>query len=295
MMSTINNSTPDPQISHFNKNYGAAVRAGMHPAFGRIKKSKKNDETPAVDRVFASKRTISSESTPAALKVRDIMSESVISVTPDASVHEVAHTMHRNGLGLVAVITADGRLRGVISEADLIQRAEIGTEPPRSWWRTAFRDAISASHDYVRSHGTKAHDVMTRYPVTTTADEPLRDVANTMARKRLRHMPVMSGERVIGIVTRSQIVRALATRSTTDVKTPVDSDPVVRKRVMTRIRSLPWNMTMHIANVTVTNGIAGIYGWVASNIERRALHVVVENTPGVREVEDYLHRTPPYV
>jgi CBS domain-containing protein len=229
------------------------------------------------------------------LKVRDVMSTDVISVNPDTSVQDVADMMTRHRVGAVAVLDSRKRLRGLISEADLIQRIEIATEPRCSFWKAIFRDAITAADDYVRAHGRKARDVMTSDPISTTLNEPMHKVAALMARKRLAHIPVIYGDELIGMLARSDIVRVLATRRFDPGDVTAASDVEISAHVNDRIRSLPWSLRMHIANVIVRNGIARIYGWVSSNVERRALHVVAENTPGVREVIDHMHRTPPYV
>lgn len=295
-MSTIDTSASDMRTSRFSDDYRSAPRAAAQSSFDTVAKIKESAAAAlVVDRVRPEGRSTSPDPMPFTLKVRDVMSNDVISVPANASVQEIAEKMHRNRIGSIPVVDRAGRICGVVSEADLIQRAEIGTQPRRSWWQVIFRDAIADSYAYVRSHGRKARDVMTRDPFTTTADEPLRKAADTMARKRLRHMPVIDNERVIGMVSRSDIIRALAKRSATETKASADSDLVVRERVFERIRSLPWGTSMHVANLIVSNGVVWLYGWSASNIERRAIHVVVENTPGVRRVEDRLHRTLPYV
>jgi CBS domain-containing protein len=131
---------------------------------------------------------------------------------------------------------------------------------------------------------------MSLYPLTTTEDEPLHKVAKRMKRKRLRRLPVLRGERLVGMLSRSDLVRALANRSKENVGAPHPNDDTVRKDLMARIHSLPWNMSMRLVNATVENGMARLYGWASSDVERRALQIVAENTPGVSEVKDLLQR-----
>jgi osmotically-inducible protein OsmY len=121
-------------------------------------------------------------------------------------------------------------------------------------------------------------------------DEPLHKVAKTMARRRLQGIPVVRDERVVGMLSRSDLVSFLASRPTENVVSPNSSDDAIRDRLMARIDSLPWNMRVRLINATVENGIVHLYGWVATEVERRALHVVAENTPGVSEVRDHLQR-----
>ena len=151
-------------------------------------------------------------------------------------------------------------------------------------------DAMAASHDYVRTHGRTARDVMTLHPHTATVDEPLHKVVKRMARKRLRGMPVVRDERIVGMLSRSDLVRILASRSAENVVSLDPNDDAIRERLMARIRSLPWNVRVRAINATVEKGIVQMYGWVGTAVERRALHVVAENTPGVSEVHDHLHR-----
>jgi CBS domain-containing protein len=227
---------------------------------------------------------------PGTLRVQDVMSADVISVSPNTSVREVAEILSRNRISSVPVVNGADRLLGLVRDGDLIRRAEIGTEPRRSWWQVFFYDAMEVSHDYVRSHGRKARDVMTLHPHTATVDEPLHKVAKRMARKRLRGMPVVRDERVVGMLSRSDLVRLLASQLAENAVSPNSNDDAIRERLIASIDSLPWNMRVHFINATVESGIAHIYGWVATEVERRALHVVAENTPGVSEVHDHLQR-----
>jgi osmotically-inducible protein OsmY len=110
-----------------------------------------------------------------------------------------------------------------------------------------------------------------------------------MVRTRLKKLPVVRDNRLVGMVSRSDLVRKLADRSE-DGHIPTRTDATIREDVMARIRALPWNLRIRVANVMVENGIAHIYGWVRSDVERRALEVVAENTPGVMKVKDHLQR-----
>jgi CBS domain-containing protein len=215
------------------------------------------------------------------------MSADVISVSPNTTVREIAEILSRNRISSVPVVDSADRLLGLVEAGDLIRRAEIGTES-RSWWRVIFNDATADSHDYVRSHGKKARDVMTHYPRTATMDEPLHKVAKRMARKRVR-LPIVRDERVVGMLSPSDFAKFLA-KSGETVVLPNPNDDAIRERLMTRIHSMPWSMRVRAVNATVENGIVHLKGWVATEVERRALHVVAENTPGVLEVHDDFHR-----
>jgi CBS domain-containing protein len=224
--------------------------------------------------------------------VRDVMSTDVMSVAPETPVREIAAILARHGISSVPVINGAGRLVGIVSEGDLIRRAEIGTAPYQSWWRSLLIDARAAAQAYVRSHGRTARDVMTMNPVTTASHEPLHELAARMVRKRLRRVPVLRDGSVIGTIARSHLVRELANCA------PVQShasDEALRAEVMARIQTLPWNLQVRFDKADVLNGVASLYGWAASPLERRALEIVAENTPGVVRVRNCVHRVLPYV
>lgn len=225
-------------------------------------------------------------------RVSDVMSTDVISVAPDTSVLEVAAKLVQHGVSSVPVVDGTGRLVGIVSEGDLIRRVEIGTEPRYSWWRSFFSDAMASAHAYVRSHGKLARDVMSVVPVTASPDEPLYKLAARMARKRLKRVPVVRDGRVVGVIARRDLVRKLASHS---VPAPDTSDDAARKELVERMRALPWNLQARVVNTEVQEGVASLYGWAATPIERRAIEVVAENTPGIVQVRNHLHAMPAYV
>jgi CBS domain-containing protein len=222
------------------------------------------------------------------------MSTEVVSVRPETPAEEIARTLLDNRISSVPVLDRNGRLVGIVSDGDLTRRAEIGTEPRPAWWSPLLNDARSTAYEYVLTHGRTAADVMTAHPVTTTESAPLHKVAALLARGRYKRLPVMRGERVVGMISRTDLVRKLASVAATEAAAPA-SDEAVRERVMERIHDMPWNMRIRAINAVVDDGVATIYGWAGSDVERRAIQVAVENTPGVRKVEDGLHSVPPYV
>jgi CBS domain-containing protein len=229
---------------------------------------------------------------PHAVTVRDVMSTDVVSVAPETPVQEIAATLARRGISSVSVVNGAGRLVGIVSEGDLIRRAEIGTAPHQSWWRPLLTDTRTAAQAYVRSHGRMARDVMTMDLVTAAPHEPLHQLAARMARKGLRRLPVLRDGSVIGTIARSDLVRELGNRS------PVQShasDETLRTEVMARIHTLPWNLQLRFDHADVQNGVATLYGWAASPLEKRALEIVAENTPGIRRVRNCVQSVLPYV
>jgi CBS domain-containing protein len=223
--------------------------------------------------------------------VRQLMTRDVITVAPDTCVQRIAQLLIDNRISSVPVVDGKGRLVGIVSDSDLILRAEIRTVPRYSWWRSLLRDARSLAYEYVRAHGCTAADVMTRDPVTTTESTPLHKVAALLA-QRFNQLPVLRAERLVGIISRTDLVRRVASLPAKNSGAERASDDALRERVMERIGALPWNMRIKAANANVEDGVATVHGWAGSAIERRALQVAVENTPGVRLAEDGHHRAP---
>jgi CBS domain-containing protein len=222
--------------------------------------------------------------------VADIMTRDVISVSPDTRVREIAEMLVRNRVSAVPVVDDERRLVGIVSEDDLVRRAEIGTERDRRWWTEMFRDTSEVAGDYIKAHGRKAKDVMTPRPVAATDDMSLDEVARLLEKRRVKRLPVLRDGRVVGIVSRADLVRALA-ESEEEVAVEAVSDEVIEKNLTARIEAMP--VGGRLVHASVQNGVASLLGPVFSVAERRALHVVAENTPGVRAVDDRLFRWPP--
>ena len=219
------------------------------------------------------------------MKASDIMSSRVVSVAPEATVLEAIKLMLDNHISGLPVIDKSGALVGIITEGDFLRRAETGTERKRPRWLEILVGPNSLAGDYVRSHGRKVEEVMTREPIAIDEDVPLDEVVRIMERCRVKRLPVMRGDRVVGIVSRANLLHALASmRKQAAAAKPV-ADSELRDKVMDRLRGEPWVRTSLI-NVTVTEGSVDLWGIVDSAAEKQALRVAVETTPGVRAVND---------
>jgi CBS domain-containing protein len=226
------------------------------------------------------------------LRVRDLMTTALISVSPEAPLREIAATLANHRISSVPVIDNTDRLVGIVSEGDLFRRVELATQPPRTWWRSMFSDAMSTAHAYVRSHGRKARDVMTAHPVTSSPDEPLHKLAARMARKRLKRVPVVRNGRVVGLIARSDLVRQLAHQAAPSAS---PGDEALRNQIKEGIEKLPRNLQIRLVNIEVEDGVASLYGWATSAIEKRAVEVAAENVPGVVKVRNCVLPALPYV
>jgi CBS domain-containing protein len=220
---------------------------------------------------------------PPPLTVADVMTRDVVSVSTASPVSEIAGALAGKRISAVPVVGADGRLRGIVSESDLIRRAEIGTQRRRSWWRRVFVDIEAEAADYVRAHGRKARHVMTPRAVTATEDMTLADVADVMEKRRLKRLPVVRGNFLVGIVSRSDLVKAVARHRAPMFAHP-PTDDAVQQNLRERVRSVtPSHGLIHIS---VHRGDADIAGVVDSAAEREAILVAAENTPGIRSIQD---------
>lgn len=218
------------------------------------------------------------------MKASDVMSRDVITAQPGMTVKEAAELMAREKVSGLPVVSKDGELLGILSEADLIHRMELGTEgapPPR--WSGYFAHPEDMAKQFTKAHGHKVHDVMSRPVVSVEADADLADVANTLDDRGLKRLPVMQDGKLVGIVTRRDLVRALL-RVSPEPSAATPRGAVLRKAIEQEMRALPWLDTSYL-NMTVLDGVVRVRGFVQSQEHSEALRVLIEGAPGVTDVE----------
>jgi CBS domain-containing protein len=220
----------------------------------------------------------------------DIMTSPVVAVGPDSTLDEVCGLLVARDMGAVAVIDR-GVLLGIVSEENLIHRAEIGTAAPRcSWWSKLFGSNTALAADYVKSHSVHVTDVMTRQVATVSLGTPIDEIAALLEVRQARCVFVINGERVVGIIARADLVRALfSVRKSLPRPVSFRDDASIRKEIVGALRSEAWP-SIGEADVIVTNGVVTFWGGYMSEQERKASLVLAENTAGVRAVDD--HRVP---
>jgi CBS domain-containing protein len=211
-----------------------------------------------------------------------------ITVPPDTSVVEVARLLLDHAISAVPVV-ADGRVVGIVSEGDLMRRSETATDRRRAWWLTFFTGPTTLAEEYARTHGQRAADVMTSPVVTVNERTPLREIAELLETRRIKRVPVVRDGALVGIVSRADLLRALA--STPSAKEPAlaTTDDGIREALLRDLETMAWATPANI-NPIVTRGVVHLWGRIGSDAERRALHVAAERVPGVRAVEDHLRR-----
>jgi CBS domain-containing protein len=214
------------------------------------------------------------------MKAADVMVSNVITVGVNASIGEVATILLNNHISAAPVVDERGELVGMVSEGDLIRRPEIGTTKRHSWWLELISTQRASATEYIKSHSRKVADVMTRDVITAKPDTPLGDIAATLERKRIKRVPIVEGGKLVGIVSRANIVQALATKKLSSLTTAGDS--ALRKKVQSRLAAEPWRPTM--LTVTVQDGTVDLWGLVHSAEEKKAAQLAAETMRGVRAV-----------
>jgi CBS domain-containing protein len=218
------------------------------------------------------------------MQVRDVMTRDVISVTANDSVFKAARMMLHNRVSGLPVVDAAGSLVGMVTEGDFLRRGEIGTERRRPKWLEILLGPGRMADEYVRSSGRKIEDVMTCDPVTVAEEDSLETVVELMERRHIKRLPVLRDGKMIGIVSRANLMHALVSLAR-DVETPAGGDSTIRDRILTAVAKQPWAPQL---NVVVKNGIAELWGTITDERERQGCVVTAENVAGVREVHDHL-------
>jgi len=178
------------------------------------------------------------------MRAMDVMTTNVVTVGPATSVQEVAKILSERSISGVPVVDAENRLIGIVSEGDLLHRVETGTERRvprrrRSWWLDRFAADEELARDYVRSHGRTAEDVMTREVVTVGDTTDLAEIANLLETKRIKRVPVVRDGKLVGIVSRANLVRALAAVGGQLAGDVASDDRTIRQRLLTELREQP--------------------------------------------------------
>ena len=218
------------------------------------------------------------------MNARDVMVRDVITVGPNDDAVEAAAHMVEHDISAMPVIDDNRKIIGILSEADLIRREELGTEKRRAWWLEAVMPAGTLASDYARSHGRKVAEVMSQRVVTANADATLAEIAALLERNRIKRVPIVEDGRLIGVVSRSNLIQALASAPATAQK-DIQADRALRLEVLARLREQSWT-GFGERNILVTNGVVHVWGLVDSPEEHKALLALSESVPGVRSVAD---------
>ncbi|MGD9881372.1 MAG: CBS domain-containing protein [Reyranella sp.] len=210
-----------------------------------------------------------------------VMTRPVVTVPADATVWSAAGILLGARISAAPVVDPDDRMIGIVSEADLMNRPELGTVPGRSWLQRLLADEVVLARDYMRSHSHRVTDVMTRDVVTAQENADLREIASLMQRHGIKRVPIVRDGKVLGIVSRANLLQGLLAREPRSAGgTALDED--LREAVREELGRHPWSSG--VGNVVVEGGVVHLWGQTRSASVKEAVRVAVENVPGVKRV-----------
>jgi CBS domain-containing protein len=219
------------------------------------------------------------------MRTHQVMTRSVITIAPDSTILEAAKTMLQHHVSGLPVVDAAGKLVGIVSEGDFIRRSEIGTPRKRRRWLKFLLGAGATATDYVHEYGRKISDVMTSDPITVTEDATLEEIVNAMETNGVKRLPVMKGDKLVGIVSRANLLQAVASLAR-EIPDPTADDNHIRSRISAAIEKNEWGPFG--LNVIVRDGIVHLSGVITEERSRQAAMVAAQNVAGVQKVHDHL-------
>jgi CBS domain-containing protein len=220
------------------------------------------------------------------MKALDVMVRDVVTVRPDDTVAEAVRRLAEHDVSALPVVDIDDNVVGVISEADLLHREEIGTEKHRSWWLEAMTPASTLAGEFAKSHGRRVEEIMSTDVVSAAEDTPLGEIATILERYRIKRVPILRGGKLVGIVSRSNLIQALASsRTPAAAGSGADADRKIRSELLDRLGHQDWT-DFGERNIIVNSGIVHLWGLVGSPEEHKALVALAEGVPGVVSVAD---------
>lgn len=218
------------------------------------------------------------------MRAKDVMTTTVHTIDPETPVATVARLLLECRISGAPVVDAESQVVGVVSERDLMRRPETGTMRRRGWWLGLVASSDELAADYVKTHGTKAKDVMSRPAITVDEEMDLADVARLLERRGIKRVPVLRAGKLVGIISRANLLQGLIRRSEAPAQV---SDATIRARLIEELQREPWANAL-MTNVAVSNGVVQLWAAVHSQHERQAMIVAAESIPGVVRVEDHV-------
>lgn len=227
------------------------------------------------------------------MQATDVMTTKVVTAQPDTKVQAIVNLLLKYRISAVPVVDADNHIVGIVSEGDLMRRTENDTERRPSWWLEAIFSKQKDAGDYIKSHGRKAENVMTRNVVTITEETPLHEIARLLEKHKIKRVPVTHNGELVGIISRANLLQGLAAKTSESTSAISSDDKTIREKLLFEL-SEEVRLDRAMINVIVNKGAVQLWGIVNSEIEKQAAGVAAENVPGVKTVENYLGRVPPW-
>src|SRR5580692_594757 len=221
----------------------------------------------------------------AAMRAHQIMTRPVITVAPETPIVEAANTMLQRHVSGLPVIDKAGKLVGIISEGDFIRRSEIGTQRKRGRFLKFVLGSGKEAIDFVHEHGRKIAEIMTPDPLTIDEETDLEKIVELMEKNNVKRLPVLRGNKLVGIVSRSNLLQAVASLAR-DIPDPTADDDHIRNRIINALEKNNW--CPFGLGVMVRGGIVHLSGVITEERSRQAAIVCAENVTGVKKVHDHL-------
>lgn len=220
------------------------------------------------------------------MRAADVMVRNVITISPEGTVGEVADLLLAHRISALPIADADGKVVGLISEGDLLRRSEIGTERHRTQWLKWIKFQKTLAIDFVKSHSRRVSDVMTRHVISVEPDTPLDEVATILEENGIKRVLVMDNGKLVGILTRANLVQALAA-AYKKIEPRRADDSAIRARITAQLEAHSW-AGRGVINAIVSNGTVDLWGVVDSDAQSDAARVTAETVLGVKKVNNHL-------
>ena len=225
------------------------------------------------------------------MQARDIMFVYTLSLCWDGQIEDAVRLMLDHNISALPVVDAEGDLKGLVSEGDLMRRVRETDRPRRSWWLEVLAGASDSAQDFVKLKSHRVEDVMTRDVVSVEEDTNVAEIARLLEKHRIKRVPVVRFDKVVGIVSRANLLHALSALQGGVLPEPSEDDRVLRAKIEEALKEVP-GAAVNLINYTVEKGNVAVWGVADSNFEENAIRVAVENVPGVRTVDVKMGRLP---
>jgi CBS domain-containing protein len=220
------------------------------------------------------------------MQAKDIMSTRVVTVETETPVEKIAELLLKFHISAVPVTDSNNSVVGIVSEGDLMRRPEMGTDTRRhSWWLNFLVERTDLADEFVKSHGTKAGDIMTKSVITVNEDTSIEEIAEILEKNQIKRVPVVREGQLVGLVSRANIVQQLACGRKIKIEVPKD-DNALRDEIEKLLNTQPWASSRTTA-VTVNNGAVELWGFVSSEAETDASRVALEAISGIKSLVDH--------
>jgi CBS domain-containing protein len=217
------------------------------------------------------------------MKAEDVMVRDLVTVEPQTSIADAIKLLAEYDVSALPVVGPDNHLIGILSEADLLEREELGASHHRPWWIEAVTPASKLAKEFTKAHGKTVAQLMSTHVISASEDTPLLEIAALLERNRIKRVPIVRDGKLVGVVSQSNLIQALASSEMT--KPRPESDKIIRLEVLDLLGQQHWT-DFGSRNITVQDGTVHLWGLVGSEAERTALVALAQDVPGVVGVAD---------